>query len=60
MKIYSLCEKYGKRMNAWADMILKYPELLKDLPCDMVLLNWEYEQDGKNILKTKEIANTGI
>ncbi|MHC4843958.1 MAG: hypothetical protein ACYTEE_09175, partial [Planctomycetota bacterium] len=37
-----------------------YPELLKDLPRDMVLLNWEYEQDGNNIARTKEIAGTGI
>jgi hypothetical protein len=26
----------------------------------MVLLNWEYEQDGNNIARTKEIAGTGI
>jgi hypothetical protein len=60
MKIYRLCQKYGKRMNAWADIVLKYPELLKDLPQDIVLLNWEYEQDGNNIDKTKEIARSGI
>jgi hypothetical protein len=60
MKIHRLCEKYGKRMNVWADMILKYPNLLKDLPHDMVLLNWEYEQDGNNIVRTKEIADTGM
>ncbi|MHC4131695.1 MAG: family 20 glycosylhydrolase [Planctomycetota bacterium] len=60
MKIYRICKKYGKRMNAWADIVLKYPELLKDLPRDMVLLNWEYEQDGNKIARTKEIANTGI
>jgi hypothetical protein len=60
LKIYRLCQKYGKRMNAWADIILKYPHLLKDLPKDIVLLNWEYEQDGANIKRTKEIANAGI
>ena len=60
LKIYRLCEKHGKRMNAWADIALKYPELLDELPRDMVLLNWEYEQDGKNIARTKEIAQAGI
>jgi hexosaminidase len=56
MKIYKLCQKHGKRMNVWADIVLKYPQLLKDLPKDVVLLNWEYEQNGVNIARTKEIA----
>lgn len=47
-------------MNAWADMVLKYPQLLKKLPRDMVLLNWEYESNGENIRKTKTIAATGM
>lgn len=60
LKIHRLCEKYGKRMNAWADIVLKYPDLLRKIPRDMVLLNWEYEQDGANIAKTREIAHSGM
>lgn len=60
LKVYHLCRKYGKRMNFWADIVLKYPELLSKLPKDIVLLNWEYEQNGENIFRTKEIAKAGI
>ena len=60
LKIHRLCEKHGKRMNAWADIVLNHPELLGKLPRDMVLLNWEYEQDGTNISRTKEIADSGL
>jgi len=60
LKIHRLCRKHGKRMNAWADMVLKYPELLSRLPSDIVLLNWEYEQDGPNIARTKQIAAAGV
>ncbi|MGB8225350.1 MAG: family 20 glycosylhydrolase [Sedimentisphaerales bacterium] len=60
LKIYRLCQKYGKRMNVWADIVLKYPELMSKLPKDIVLLNWEYEQNGKNIYKTKDIAKAKI
>ncbi|MBN1973495.1 MAG: family 20 glycosylhydrolase [Sedimentisphaerales bacterium] len=60
LKIYRLCERFGKRMNLWADIVLKYPELLDELPRDIVLLNWEYEQDGANIARTKEIAEANI
>ncbi|MGA1979986.1 MAG: glycoside hydrolase family 20 zincin-like fold domain-containing protein [Sedimentisphaerales bacterium] len=59
LKIHRLCEKYGKRMNAWADMVLKYPDLLRKIPRDIVLLNWAYEQDGANIARTREIAQSG-
>jgi hypothetical protein len=60
LKIYRSCQKYKKRMNIWADIVLKYPELLNKLPKDIVLLNWEYEQNGPNIKRTKEIAKAGI
>jgi hexosaminidase len=60
LKIYHLCRRHEKRMNVWADILLKYPELLNKLPRDIVLLNWEYEQDGKNITRTKEIAEAGM
>lgn len=59
LKIYELCQRHGKRMNLWADIILKYPELMKELPSDVVLLNWEYEHDGVNITRTEEIAEAG-
>jgi hypothetical protein len=60
LKIYELCQKHGKRMNVWADIVLKHPELLKKLPRDIVMLNWEYEQEGKNIFRTREIAKSGL
>jgi hypothetical protein len=60
LKIYRLCRKHGKRMNIWADILLKYPEMLNKLPRDIVLLNWEYEQDGVNISRTGEIAKAGF
>jgi hexosaminidase len=60
LKIHRLCEKHGKRMNAWADIVLNHSELLGKLPRDIVLLNWEYEQDGANITRTREIADSGL
>ena len=60
LKIHKLCKKYGKRMNVWADIVLQHPELLKKLPKNIVLLNWEYEKNGENIYKTQKIAKTGI
>jgi len=60
MKLHRLCQKHGKRMNAWADIILEHPELLDDIPKDVVLLNWDYNINGKRLVRTKEIAEANI
>jgi hexosaminidase len=33
----------GKRMMFWGDIILHHPKLVKELPRDVVALNWGYE-----------------
>jgi hypothetical protein len=32
-----------KRMMFWGDIILKYPELIRELPKNVIALNWGYE-----------------
>jgi hexosaminidase len=59
-KIHGLCRKHGKRMNLWADIVLKHPHLLAELPDDVVLLNWEYEASGPRIARTAQIARAGL
>ncbi|MCD6365002.1 MAG: family 20 glycosylhydrolase, partial [Planctomycetes bacterium] len=60
LKIHKLCRKYGKRMNAWADIVLAHPELLNELPRDIVMLNWDYHVDGRRVHRTGEIASAGL
>jgi len=59
-KIRRLCLKHGKRMNAWADIVLDHAELLPDVPKDIVMLNWDYHPQGSRIPRTREIAAAGI
>ncbi len=42
-KVHSLCENHGYRMQFWADILLKYPELMGEVPSDSLALNWGYE-----------------
>lgn len=60
LKLRGLCEKYGKRMNAWADIVLEHPEMLADMPRDIVMLNWDYNPDGDRIPRTHEIVEAGL
>ena len=44
-KIFGLVRKYGRRPAFWGDIIVKYPELVAELPKDAVALEWGYEAD---------------
>ena len=42
-QVHAICESQGKRMQFWADIILRYPELLDEVPANGTALNWGYE-----------------
>lgn len=42
-KVCALVRERGKRPMFWGDVILKHPDLVKELPCDAVALDWGYE-----------------
>jgi hypothetical protein len=42
-KIYREASARNKRMMFWGDIILKYPELIRELPKNAIALNWGYE-----------------
>jgi hexosaminidase len=44
-KIHREVSSRNRRMQFWGDIILHYPELIKELPDDVTALNWGYEKD---------------
>jgi hypothetical protein len=51
--------KHGKRMMMWGDIILNHPELIKELPKDIIVLNWGYEADH-DFESAKKFAECGL
>lgn len=41
-KVRNLCRKYGKKVMFWGDIIRHHPELIKDIPKDVTVLDWGY------------------
>jgi hypothetical protein len=60
LKVHKLCLKHGKRMNLWSDIVLDHPEMIPQIPKDIVMLNWDYGTDGKRIARSHEIAEAGL
>ncbi|MEO8392832.1 MAG: family 20 glycosylhydrolase [Chloroflexota bacterium] len=42
LKLYELTQKYGRQMMFWADVIVKYPELIPEIPKDVIAIEWGY------------------
>lgn len=47
LKVHQLLEPYGCRMLFWGDILERHPELIPELPRDVVLLNWFYDAHGE-------------
>ena len=60
LQLRDLCIGHGKRMNLWGDIVLKHPEIIPDLPPDLVLLNWDYDPDGSRMRRTHEFVEAGL
>lgn len=42
-QIHKLVRRHGRTMHFWGDIIIEHPELVKELPRDVVVLEWGYE-----------------
>ena len=43
LRLRELAAKHGRTIMLWADVINHYPDLLPEVPKDMILLDWSYE-----------------
>jgi len=59
-RIHKLCTKKGRRMQFWGDIILRQPELIKQLPPDILALCWGYEGDHPYSRQCPAFASAGI
>lgn len=59
-KIHREVVRRGRRMMFWGDIILHYPELIPELPRDVIALNWGYEADHPFEKEAAQFARAGI
>jgi len=52
--------KMGKRPVMWADIALKYPEAIKLLPKETILVDWNYGWDMNNFGEHKKLVESGL
>jgi hypothetical protein len=42
-RLHALAAKHGRNIMIWADMVKHHPQLISELPDDILLLDWWYE-----------------
>ncbi len=60
LKIHKLAQAHGRTMQFWGDIILHYPELIPELPRDVVPMVWGYEADHPFAEQCAAFAKAGF
>lgn len=60
LKIHDAVTRRGRTMQFWGDIILHKPELIPELPKDLIALNWGYEYDHPFDTEAAAFAQAGV
>jgi len=60
LKIYANVEKHGKVMQFWGDIIKGYPELIPELPENIIAMVWGYRPDHPYDQECPEFQRSGV
>jgi hypothetical protein len=60
LKLHRIVRRHGRRMMFWADIAFQHPELLAELPDDVVPLIWGYEADHPFAEQCARLAECGL
>ena len=59
-KLHALVKARGRRMQFWGDIVFEHPELIPELPKDVLALEWGYEADHPFEVQGAKFAAAGI
>jgi hypothetical protein len=60
LDIHRLVKQQDRTMLFWADIVLHYPEVIKDMPKDMVAMVWGYEAQHPFLDQGQKMKDAGI
>ncbi|GIV85472.1 MAG: hypothetical protein KatS3mg052_2479 [Candidatus Roseilinea sp.] len=60
LQIYERVKRHGRTMQFWGDIIMAHPELVAELPKDVIAMEWGYEYDHPFADHGAKFAASGI
>ena len=59
-EIHRLVSARGRTMQMWGDIVMKHPELIGELPKDVIVLEWGYDADHPFDANCRKYAAAGV
>jgi hypothetical protein len=60
LRVAEAARARGRRVQFWGDVILRHPELVGELPKDMIALNWGYEGNHPFQTEAAQFRKAGL
>jgi hexosaminidase len=59
-RVNELVQAKGKQMMFWGDVVLHQPELIAELPTDVIAMQWGYEANHPFDRECEQFSNAGV
>ncbi len=57
-RVFDMVKKYGKQVMMYGDIVLQHPEILNEIPDDVIMFDWHYYPRG-NYKSTETFSKAG-
>jgi len=59
-RVREILKPYNRRLMFWGDIALNHPELIGNVPRDMIVMNWDYVPRDSYELRLKPFKDAGL
>ena len=59
-RVYELLKPYNRRLMFWGDIALHHPDLIGNIPHDMIVMNWTYGASESYDARIKPFKDAGL
>lgn len=59
-RVRDLLKPYNRRLMFWGDIALNHPELIGNIPKDLIVMNWDYAQRDDFTSRIKPFKDAGL
>ncbi len=59
-RVRDLLKPYNRRLMFWGDIALNHPELIGNIPKDLIVMNWDYAQRDDFSSRIKPFKDAGL
>jgi hypothetical protein len=59
-RLHQAVNAQGRRMMMWSDIVSNYPEMVREIPQDIIMLEWGYEAEHPFMKRAEVLSKAGL